>query len=413
MTGKNSMVYNRLAWYRVAMTTAILFSLSFALHSQDRERGDDPDIDFEYKVIVLQKTGPDSNRVKLAYASDGYTADEISTFPGHVEESVNYLQTPGMYVRPLPRYKNFINIYQAELISEESGISVAPRFGQDKTKTVRNALGGSRDDDRLGWVDRRLAGVFFEQVAERIAVDKINWPFVVLNNPDYHNSGGRFVVFSYNYGKEIGLHEAGHGFFDLADEYYGKGVFKRDEPRNVNVTADSTGAKWFEWMTYTDIDTALGVIDVYEGAMYASEGAYRPSKNSKMGWTSDRKPVSFNAVCRQKIILDIYDIIDPVDDAMETDVVHIRPSEIWLKVIDPEVLLVDWYVNGKRVKENGGQTFRPDEYISGPGSYIIKAHVYDEVVKHAFSDNSNPHPLDLVRKDLDKLQQEIEWKVRL
>jgi len=413
MTTKNSLVNKRFAWYRFVLSFAIVFLLSIKLNAQDRDRGEVRDSDFEYEVIVIHKTGPDSNRVKLAYASDGYTSDEIDAFPGHVKESVYYLQTPGMYVRPLPRYKNFINIYRAELLSEESGISIAPRYGRDKTKTVRNALGGSRDEDRLGWVDRSLAGIFFEQVAESIGVDKINWPFVVLNNPEYHNSGGRFVVFSYNYGKEIGLHEAGHGFFDLADEYYSEGSFTKDEPRNVNVTADSTGAKWFEWMAYTDIDTALGVIDVYEGAMYASRGAYRPTENSKMGWTSDKKPVSFNAVCRQKIILDIYNIIDPVDDAMETGVVHIRPEEIWLKVIDPRVLLVDWYVNGKLVKENGGQTFKPDEYIYEPGSYIIKAHVYDEVVKHAFSDNSNPHPLDLVRKNLDKLQQEIEWKVKL
>ncbi len=410
---KDSMVKNRLTGHGIAMVIALLLSQSFTLNAQDLDREGVPGNDFDFRVVVLHKTGSDSNRVKLAYSSEGYTADEIGAFPDHVKESLDYLQTPGMYVRPLPRYKNFINVYQAELISEESGISVAPRYGRDKTEIVRNALGGSRDEDRLGWVDRRLAGLFFEQVAESLGVDKINWPFVVLNNPEYHNSGGRFVVFSYNFGKEIGLHEAGHGFFGLADEYYGKGFFKGDEPRNVNVTADSTGAKWFEWMAYTDIDTSLGVIDVYEGAMYVSEGAYRPSKNSKMGWTSDRRPVSFNAICRQKIILDIYDIVDPVDDAMETGVVHIRPEEIWLKVIDPKVLLVDWYVNGKLVKENGGQTFKPDEYIYEPGSYIIKAHVYDEVVKHAFSDNSNPHPLDLVRKDLDKLQQEIEWKVKL
>ncbi|MCF8223890.1 MAG: M64 family metallopeptidase [Bacteroidales bacterium] len=408
----NTLFNNSLGWHRAAITLALVFLFSLVVNSQSREKQDERELNFDFEVEILRQTGPDSNRVKLTYASDGYTGDEINTFPGHVKNSLDYLMTPGMYVRPLPRYKNFINVYRIDLLSEESGISVAPRYGRDKTKTVRNALGGSRDNDRLGWVDRRLAGPFFDQVAMELGTDEINWPFVVLNNPEYHNSGGRYVVFSYNFGKEIGLHEAGHGFFGLADEYYGDGEYTRDEPRNINVTADPSGAKWFEWLGYTDIDTALGVIDVYEGAIYASKGAYRPSRNSKMGWTSDKKPVSFNAVCRQKIILDIYDIVNPVDDAMDTGVVHVQPSEIWLKVVDPAVLLVDWYINGKLVKEDGGQTFIPGDYIEVPGSYIIKAHVYDEVVKHAFSDNDDPHPLDLVRTDLDKLQQDLEWMVK-
>jgi len=196
----NRIFNNSLGRHRAAITLVLVFSFTLVLNSQSREKEDEGNLDFDFKVEVLRQTEPDSNRVKLAYASDGYTGDEINTFPGHVKNSLDYLMTPGMYVRPLPRYKNFIN--------------------------------------------------------------------------------------------------------------------------------------------------------VYEGAIYASNGAYRPSKNSKMGWTSDRKPVSFNAVCRQKIILDIYDIVDPVDEAMDNGMVHVQPSEIWLKVVDPAVLLVDWYINGKLVKED-------------------------------------------------------------
>ncbi|MBN1388959.1 MAG: hypothetical protein JW965_10965 [Bacteroidales bacterium] len=367
--------------------------------------------EFDFKIISLQHTGTDSNRVKLVYASDGYTAEDISTFPGHVESSVTYLTSPGLSVRPLPRYKNFINIYRIDLISSESGISVAPRHGEPKTEVVNNSLGGTRDEDRLGWVDHRLARQLFSEAAEKVGIEKFDWSFVVLNNPGYHNSGGRYVVFSYNFGREIALHEAGHGFFGLADEYYGRGKYERDEPRHVNVTADSTGAKWSHWIGYVDNDTILGKMDVYEGAIYASEGAYRPSKNSKMGWTSDRRPASFNAICREKIILDIYDIVNPVDDAMDTSKTHINPEKIWVKVIDPEVLHVDWYVNDSLILENGGPSLSSGDIITEPGEYTVKAHVYDEAVKHAFSGNDDPHPLDLVRRDLDKLQRWFEWKI--
>ena len=391
----------------------IMFLAGVYATAQEKVVQNNPEQEFDYKIVSLQHTGPDSNRVKLVFASDGYTLDDISTLPGHVEKSVSYLTSPGLSVRPLPRYKNFINIYRIDLISAESGISVAPRHGETKTVVVNNALGGTRDEDRLGWVDRRLAGRLFREAADRAGIDRFDWPFVVLNNPGYHNSGGRFVVFSYNFGREIALHEAGHGFFDLADEYYGRGKYERDEPRNINVTADSTGAKWSHWIGYVDQDTILGEIGVYEGAIYASEGAYRPSKNSKMGWTSDRKPASFNAICREKIILDIYDIVNPLDGMMDTTIAYKNPDKIWIKVVDPEVLLVDWYLNGELVIVDGGQEIMVSDLISEPGEYIIKAHVYDEVVKHAFSDNDNPHPLDLVRKDLDKLQTCVSWKIVL
>jgi len=393
-------------------TIAVIMCLPvISVSAQERVIENIPEQEFDYKIVSLQHTGPDSNRVKLVYASDGYSAEDISTFPGHVENSVTYLTSPGLAVRPLPRYKNFINIYRIDLISKESGISVAPRYGEPRTTIVNNALGGTRDEDRLGWADRRLADMLFSEAANRLEIDKFEWPFIVLNNPGYHNSGGRYVVFSYNFGREIALHEAGHGFFGLADEYYGRGKYERDEPRHVNVTADSTGAKWSHWLGYVDKDTILGTIDVYEGAIYAGEGAFRPSKNSKMGWTSDRKPASFNAICREKIILDIYEIVDPVDEAMDMSKTHINPENIWIKVIDPDILLVDWYIDDELILENGGPSFRPEDFIKEPGEYKIKVHVYDEVVKHAFSNNSNPHPLDLVRKDLDKLQQWLEWNI--
>lgn len=398
---------------RIHLIVVIICLSVITVAAQERVTENNSDRVFDYKIVSLQHTGPDSNRVKLVYASDGYTTDDISTFPGHVETSITYLTSPGLSVRPLPRYKNFINIYRIDLISAESGISVAPRHGEAKTVVVNNALGGTRDEDRLGWVDRRLAGQLFREAADRAGIDRFDWPFVVLNNPGYHNSGGRFVVFSYNFGREIALHEAGHGFFDLADEYYGRGKYTRDEPRNINVTADSTGAKWSHWIGYIDQDTILGTMDVYEGAIYASEGAYRPSKNSKMGWTSDRRPASFNAICREKIILDIYDIVNPLDGMMDTTIAYKNPEKIWIKVVDPEVLLVDWYVNGELVIEDGGQEIMVSDLVSEPGEYIIKAHVYDEVIKHTFSDNQNPHPLDLVRKDLDKLQTCVSWRISL
>lgn len=366
---------------------------------------------FNFKVVPVNLTGSAENRVTVGYAGDGYTAADLSTLPGHVKTAVDYLATDILPTRPYARYYRFLNIYRIDLVSEESGISRASKFGDSLSVKVKNSIGGTRDDDRLGWVDGRLADQMFGQAATSAGLDQFDWKYAVLNNSAYHNSGGRHVVFSYNYGREIALHEAGHGFHQLADEYYGRGVYTRQEPRQVNVTADSTGAKWAHWMGYVDADTLLGTVGVYEGAIYVDKGAYRPTPNSKMGWTSDRKPASFNAICREKVILDIYELVRPADSFADTTVTHTNPDKLWVKVIDSDVIKVDWYVNGKLVAENGGESLSADKIGKKAGSYTVKAHLYDEVVKYAFSDNKKPHPLDLVRRDLDKLQQDITWNV--
>ncbi|MDX9929980.1 MAG: M64 family metallopeptidase [Bacteroidales bacterium] len=408
-------------------TTTMIFALASAMTitagafgqearptGQARDsRGTEVTADFNFKVVPVNITGPVANRVSVAYAAEGYTLADLPSFPGHIKPAIDYLATDILPTRPYPRYFKFLNIYRIDLISEESGISRAPSHGQPKTVEVKNAIGGTRDEDRLGWVDGRLADAMFFQAGKSIGLENFNWKFAVLNNPAYHNSGGRHVVFSYNYGREIGMHEGGHGLHQLADEYYGKGTYTRQEPREINVTADSTGAKWKHWIGYVDADTVLGTVGVYEGAVYVDKGAYRPTPNSKMGWTSDRRPASFNAVCREKIILDIYSIVRPLDDFADTASLTVDPDSLWVRPVDSDVIKVDWYVNGERVVENGG-TSLPAKSIAGKkGTYTVRAHAYDEVVKHAFSDNANPHPLDLVRRDLDKLQQEITWQVRL
>lgn len=369
--------------------------------------------DFRFEVIPVNITGPDHNRVTVAYAAEGYTEAELGTFPGHVKTAVDYLKSGSLSTRPYTRYVNFLNIYRIDLISDESGISEAKSFGQPLTKEVKNAIGGAKDEDRLGWVDGTRAEAMFRQAAAKMSISQIDWKYAILNNQGYHNSGGRHVVFSFNYAREIALHEAGHGHHNLADEYYGKGTYTRQEPRQVNVTADSTGSKWSHWIGYSDADTILGVTGVYEGAVYADKGAYRPTPNSKMGWTSDRRPASFNAVSREKIILDIYDIVRPLDSFSDTTITHTNPDTLWVKVVDSEVIKVDWYVNGKLVSEKGGSSIPLHLIGTSPGKYKVRAHAYDEAIKYAFSDNNNPHPLDLVRRDLHKLQQEVSWNVEI
>jgi hypothetical protein len=98
---------------------------------------------------------------------------------------------------------------------------------------------------------------------------------------------------------------------------------------------------------------------------------------------------------------------------MDTVGQAIDPDSVWVKVIDSNVLKVDWYVDGTLKKANGGAALKKYEIASSPGAYIVKAHVYDETIRHANSPNKTPDTLDLVRKDTTKMFIDVQWKIKL
>ena len=86
-----------------------------------------------------------------------------------------------------------------------------------------------------------------------------------------------------------------------------------------------------------------------------------------------------------------------------------------VKVIDPAVIQVDWYLDGKLVGKDRGGAFNLLTHVSLPGRYSVRAHAFDRVINHAFSDKDGgmPDSLDWVRNTDSDLQQEVTWTVDL
>jgi hypothetical protein len=362
---------------------------------------------YTFKTFKIVDNGSSGNRVNVAYASEAYTVSQLAQFPAVVDSAIKYRRQFSLLARPLPRYYKFCNFYRIDLESPQSGLNVVSAWGGPIITSVNNALGGTRDQDRLGWVDFAKAADFFSQAATR-AGTTFHWKNVVLNDPGYYNSGSEYVVFAKNYWGEIALHEGGHGFHQLADEYYGPGS-DYAEYGEINSTADPQSPKWAHWAGYLDDDYRLGTMGYYEGSRYVTSGQYRPSLNSKMGWV----PASYNAISREKIIHDIYAIVHPIDSMLDTAVTLKDPIRLWVSVIDTSVLKVDWFVDGTLVKKNGGTSFPKASISVSPGLHQVRAHVYDEIIRHSKSNNNDPDSLDLVRLDTTRLVQDVQWKVEL
>ena len=89
------------------------------------------------------------------------------------------------------------------------------------------------------------------------------------------------------------------------------------------------------------------------------------------------RTASFNAISREKIVFDIWRVTRPVDrvDPPEGNVEG--PRTLRLYVIDPEVISVDWSVDGELIARNAATSYDVGASGLASGSHVISAHAYD------------------------------------
>ena len=352
--------------------------------------------------IVFESNGQPENRVNYLILGDGYTAELLETvFREHIEnmlyEGADRQGVPqGMFSelgQPYLRYRKFINICALKVESNDPCVD-----DDDTGAECDTAFDGYGDDaSRLGRVDSRLVDAAVARLLPDIDVD---WTAVTINaGPDnWWNSGGRIMVWNgsfepRNRSASVALHEGGHAFHGLADEYDGTDC-SRQPGNQVNATLDPTGRdKWGEWLTPTPFDHAgrTGLHGAFEGAFYCSTGRYRPTDNSEM----NQLPDYFNMPSMQKMVRDIYAIVDPIDAHTDNTAPITNPAELVVSVIDPAVIKLEWSVDGAVVSPDGGQCFTPSGLA--PGAHTITARAYDDT--------------DWVRGDRADLEQSVSFDI--
>jgi hypothetical protein len=108
----------------------------------------------------------------------------------------------------------------------------------------------------------------------------------------------------------------------------------------------------------------------------------------------------FNAVSREKIVHDIYALVDPLDGWLDNSTLVAGANPLLsVTVVDPAVISVQWLVDGSIVAGATGSTFHPVDFGVGIGIHTIVARAYD--------------PTDWVRDDRSDLEQSITWSVRV
>ena len=153
-----------------------------------------------------------------------------------------------------------------DLTSAESGADVPP-LGIYRDTALDGSYFFNGGPERLLYIDQTKADDALKAALAGSGIPaRMRW--VVINDSRYGGGGGVYSVFAggNTYAGELALHETGHSFGGLADEYvdssYGSAVYSGLEPYEANITKDPSGSKWSQWLGYVD---SLGTVGAYEG----------------------------------------------------------------------------------------------------------------------------------------------------
>lgn len=197
--------------------------------------------DFIYEAL---KNGDPHGKVDLVFIAEGYLAEDKDKFKSDVDRFAAYLFT----IEPYKSNKSKFNIYGVFRPSPERAMD-EPRQGVFH-KTVLNASFNAFDLDRYMLIEQ---GHRLHEIAAQVPYDVI---VVLVNSKRY---GGGSICLDYCVttvdhaaSKQVFVHELGHSFAGLADEYYASEVAYNDfypkgvEPTEPNITAllDRENVKW-------------------------------------------------------------------------------------------------------------------------------------------------------------------------
>ncbi len=250
---------------------------------------------------VVQQAADTSRCIHIAYIAEGYTEKEMKTFLNDVKTA-----NKAMFAHePFKSMQNRFQVVAVKAPSKESGTS-EPSKGIWKNTALHSHFDTFYMDRYLTTLHLKalhdwLAGIPYEHI-------------IVLVNTDQYGGGG--ILNSYNLSmthhklfKPVVVHEFGHSFGGLGDEYAYEHeaipMYPHDvEPWEPNITtlADFHG-KWEHMIApTTPIPTPpsdkLQQIGVYEGAGYSMKGVYRGAQDCRM--RSNVRP-EFCDVCREAL----------------------------------------------------------------------------------------------------------------
>lgn len=325
-----------------------------------------------YTVDTLMRNGNRSNRINLVYLSDGYQAPQLPTYI----TNATAINTAFFSQTPFSQYKNFFNSYAIRVPSNQSGAKHPGTASDESTsggQPVANPDNNFQSTFDYGSIHRLLVAQNSAGINNALASNLPDYDqaFVVVNSSYYGGSGGTYATASTDPSSaEVAIHEIGHSFAGLADEYWAGAIYAAEKP-NMTQNSDPATVKWKKWL-------GINGIGIYPHAENPSW--YRPHQTCKMRYLGS----PFCSVCTERFIDRIHELTNMIDTynpastsftLTNTDPVAFSIANI---VTNPSTITINWYLNGSSTSfaTNQNSVTLPFSSLNN-GSNTIKAEVVD------------------------------------
>jgi hypothetical protein len=321
-----------------------------------------------YPVDTIYKSGDVGNRINVVILGDGFTKEQLPKFKEEARKFADFF----LAYHPYSHYKNYFNFFAIPTASQDSGATnpgTAPDRYPDQPVGTKNTIYGAT----FGTSIHRLVTVNYAAVFEVLASSFPVYDLcvVLVNSPYYGGSGGSIAVHSlHQQANRIGVHEIGHTFTSLNDEYWAGPAYGWEAP-NMSANTDPATITWHNWLNVPGI----GIYkhgDTPDAAKW-----HKPTRNACLMELLD-KP--FCAVCREATVERILSIVTPIEKSYpDAEGVFALDKQTTFKMDlvtpNPNSLHVEWVLDGKPLAYGVGEVTLSPTDVTGFGT--LTANVFD------------------------------------
>ena len=300
-------------------------------------------------VVTVRNNGSSTNRIDIAVFGDGYTAADMAKYAVDVET----LASKFFAEEPFKEYQHYFNVHRVDVTSAESGSDHPESAPPVSKNTAFDSTFNCSGIARLVCISTSKV---LAVATASLSPSQRDIMIVLVNDSVYGGSGGAIPVASTHASSaEIMLHELGHSFGGLADEYSTSppACVNTIEPAEANATLQTQrdSIKWGYWIdSATPVPTQMtapAIPGLYLGSRYCTTGLYRPTYDSKMRTLGKQ----FEQINTQELIKQIYEIVSLIESSQPTDSqITSSGQSISFSVVTPAPLThslqTRWFVDG-------------------------------------------------------------------
>ena len=376
-----------LTTYRIRVTTGVMDSFGNTMSSNNStETGFTAD---SSQNVTLQGRS-DGKGVDFIITGDGFKVDQIDDFRTAAQNIMDFIFD---HSDNISKHKSGWNVHRLDAISDTDCIDYSTTDNVScSTESAYGAYYWCGGIERLPCIN--TSTVTSKVLAVYPQYDNV---IILVNSTKFGGAGYTglgFATVSMDESSGYGaLHEMGHSFAGLADEYEYGTCYNSTEPSapNVTINTDNSTVKWKHWFD----DPNVGM---FEGGNYCTTGVWRPTETSFM--RNERDPIY--PVNQEAWSMAVYAALTTTyysKTPSSDNVSHSQGSTLNYSIelaMDNSSQQVDWYVDNVSTQDNSTSFTCCDNKTD---NYTVTANIWDWT--------------GVIRKDNSTSSTTINWSVTL